>query len=476
MNVKNIRINKRRISRGRIKGILSLSIIVLTIAPTISASTEQGHVNISWKNYPYHPPGTDIVFPIDEGSHDEKYQIEWWYANFHLIGQSTGNEYGSFVAFYQIKTDICENKEIRLFSISDLAVQKTYTNAKIGTLVASTNHLDLILENVNNNNENGNQNANKNSFSVTQGTSLQTDQLKTNTAPLGQTTMKSPLPSYATQSIPATAGCGDNSGNGARGSQQYDHWYTKTNGQDLLPFQYTLTIGGDSQQDHQPMQLSVDMDCQKPPLIVGGTGLVTLGKDGFSYYYSLTRLSAIGAITVHGMSEEVIGYAWIDHQWGNFSNQNPPPYGLSVSYEWFSIKLDDSREIMVCDTWDRETGEKIEPSFSNGMNLLNSDGSLELLKDYRIIPQDFWNDTIDRRIFADKWHIMESSKSMNLTVIPVFLNQVMRLAEDFPNIQQYLSKLFPGMCLWEGVCTVSGTIKGVAVYGKAYVELTHSYE
>jgi len=140
MNVKNIRINKRRTSRGRIKGILSLTIIVLIIAPYVSASANLNHLNIYWKTYPYHPPGTDIVFPTDEGSHEKKYQIEWWYANFHLVGQSTGNEYGSFVAFFQIQTDILEDKQIRLFSISDLAVPKIYTNAKIGTLSACTDH------------------------------------------------------------------------------------------------------------------------------------------------------------------------------------------------------------------------------------------------------------------------------------------------------------------------------------------------
>jgi predicted secreted hydrolase len=439
------------------------------IAPTISASAVLKPTNINWKNYPYHPPGTDIVFPTDEGSHDEKYQIEWWYANFHLVGQSTGNEYGSFVAFYQIKTDICENQEIRLFSISDLATQETYTNAKIGTLLASTDHLDLTLKNINNDNEN----TDKISILAVQGTCIQTNQTKTTMTSMSQTTMKSTSKSCSTQSIPANIQ-GTN-GSGANELVTYDHWYTKTNGNDLLPFQYTLIVGGDCQQDHQPMQLSIDMDSQKPPLIAGGNGLVTLGKDGFSYYYCLTRLTVIGAITVHGLSEDVIGYAWIDHQWGNFSNQNPPPYSLSVSYEWFSIKLDGNREIMVADTWDQETGEKINQSFSNGMNLLNNDGTLELLKEYTITPQAFWNDTKDHCVFVEKWHIIETSKPIDLTVTPVFLDQVMRIAEDYPRIQEYLAKITPGMCFWEGVCTVSGTIDGVAIQGKAYVELTHRY-
>jgi len=300
--------------------------------------------------------------------------------------------------------------------------------------------------------------------------------MKTTTTLPSQTSTNSASQSSVSQSTPVTVGNDDNSGDSIRGPVQNDHWYTKTNGLDLLPFQYTLIIGGDSQQDHQPMQLSVDMDCQKPPLIVGGNGLMNLGNYGFSFYYCLTKLAVIGSITVHGITEEVIGYAWIDHQWGNFGNQHPPPYGLPLTYEWFSIKLNDNREIMVGDIWDRETGEKINLDFSNGLNLLNNNGSLELLEDYTITPLSFWNDSRDCRVFADKWHIIESSKLINLIITPTFLDQVMRFKENYPLLQQFIQERFPGGCLWEGVCTVSGTINNIPVNGKAYVELTHSYD
>jgi predicted secreted hydrolase len=176
---------------------------------------------------------------------------------------------------------------------------------------------------------------------------------------------------------------------------------------------------------------------------------------------------------LHGIVEEVNGYAWIDHQWGNFFDKNQPPYGLALTYEWFSLQLDDNREIMVADTWDRVTGEKNDQSFTGGMNMLNSDGTSELLEDYTITPQASWNDTIDNRFYSSKWHITEESKSIDLIVTPVFLDQVMRVKESYPLLQQLLEELFPGACFWEGICTVSGTINGLSVSGKAYVELTH---
>lgn len=422
-----------------------------------------------WKTYPYHPPGTDIVFPTDEGSHNEKYQIEWWYANFHLKGQKTGYDYGAMVTFYQMKTDVLDNVETRVFSISDHSISKTYTSIQLGTLIASNNHLNLTFQNIFYNDDM--QNTNSNEYSDMQMASPAVDQLNIDSVNLEQTIMENMMLLNATQSILASNGCEDN-GTNANEPPSSDHWYTKSDGQNLLPFQYNLSVAGYSKQDHQPMQLSVDMDCQKKPLIVGGTGLVTIGKDGFSYYYSLTRVAVVGTLTVHGIQEIVSGIAWVDHQWGNFSNPNPPPYSLSVSIEWFSIKLDDNREILTCDTWDIITGEKFVQSLS-GMNYVNGQGNLELLKEYKIIPISYWNDANDQCIFANKWRITEKSKSINLTVIPVFQEQVIRIDGSHLIIEYLLSKIFYNSYFWEGDCIVSGTINGQNVHGKAYVELTH---
>jgi predicted secreted hydrolase len=480
MNERNRLIHKSRTTHIRLKGILSLLLFVLMIVPNIPVCAE-GNVdheysNRLWKIYPYYPPGTDIVFPTDEGSHDEEYKIEWWYANFHLIGQS-GREYGAFVAFYQLNSTVFENQEVRIFSISDIASEKIYSNAQIGTLTASNDHLDLNFKYITNNNENTNLNCNeivnKNSIPENQQITMKTEYMDTTTKPMNPNT-----PMNATQSdtIQKTTIIVNNNGGDEKSADellQYDHWCTKINGQDLLPFQYTLVVGGDSQQDSKPMKLAVDMDCLKQPLIVGGDGFLDLGGYGFSFYYSLTKLIVTGSIMIHGIAEEVTGYAWIDHQWGNFFEKNQPPYGLSLTYEWFSIQLDDNRELMVADTWDRVTGEKNDQSFTGGMNLLNSDGCSELLKDYTITPQASWNDTIDHRFYSSKWHITETSKSIDLIVTPVFLDQVMRVKENYPLLQRLLEELFPGACFWEGICTVSGTINGFSVSGKAYVELTH---
>ncbi len=454
------------------------------IVPTISVQAEinkdHDHPEVYWKHYPYQPPGTEIIFPTDEGSHEtSEFPIEWWYANFHLTGQTTGNEYGSFVAFYKIQTNIAEKKEIRIFSISDIAVEKTYTNVQIGTLTASTDHLDLGFEYITNDDKTDNQIVSqieiKNLISENKE-SINTKYTETTMKSTDQSTTMGTTNTDTMQKTNPTNNYMIDYQESSDELIQYDHWYTKYNDHGLLPFQYGLEISGNSQQDSKPMKITVDMDCLKKPLIVGGDGVIYFGDYDFSFYYSLTRLLVTGKITIHGFTEEVSGNAWIDHQWGNFFNQNPPPWGLTMTYEWFSMQLDNNREIVVGDMWDRETGEKIDTSYTDGLNLLNSDGVLELLKDYTIAPLTFWNDKTDERFYSCQWQITETSRAINLIITPVFLNQMMRFKENYPSLQQVLEELFPGACFWEGVCTVSGTINGISVNGKSYVELTHYYD
>jgi predicted secreted hydrolase len=485
MKAEHLLNNKKEMTIPRLKPIVSFFIIIVMIVPTISVQAEinkdHDHPEVYWKHYPYQPPGTEIIFPTDEGSHEtSEFPIEWWYANFHLTGQTTGNEYGSFVAFYKIQTNIAEKKEIRIFSISDIAVEKTYTNVQIGTLTASTDHLDLVLEYITNDDKTDNQIVSqieiKNLISENKE-SINTKYTETTMKSTDQSTTMGTTNTDTMQKTNSTNNYMIDYQESSDELIQYDHWYTKYNDHGLLPFQYGLEISGNSQQDSKPMKITVDMDCLKKPLIVGGDGVIELGKDQRnSFYYCLSKLAVVGSITLHGITEDITGFAWIDHQWGDFLNQNPPPCGLVVSYEWFSIKLDDNREILAGDTWDQETGERINQSFSNGINLLNSDGTLELLEDYIITPDSFWNDELTHRIFASKWHIVETSKSIDITITPLYKNQMMRVGEDYPAIRQILDKIIPGSCFWEGVCTVSGTINGALVQGKAYVELTHHYD
>ena len=480
MDVNQLSKDKKRFETSKIKSIISVFIIIFFILPSISVQADinkdRNYFDAYWKHYPYHQPGTEIIFPVDEGSHEtSEFPIEWWYVNFHLIGQTTGNEYGSFVAFYKIELPIAEKKEVRIFSISDLASEKTYTNVQIGVLTASTDHLDLSFEYITNDITPDNIiesnvyieniiSQNQETLNTQDSTSKSMNQTTLGSSSFNDDIEKSNLinQEFASQES-------------SDGYIHSDHWYTKYNDQGLLPFQYILDISGNSQQDNQVMSIVVDMDCMKKPLIVGGDGYIRYQDSKYSYYYSLTRVSVSGTIIIHGVMEEIVGYAWIDHQWGNFIIQNPPPFGLPMTYEWFSIQLDDNRDIVVGDMWNRETGEKIDASFTDGLNIINDDGSLELLHEYTITPLRFWNESFSNHFYSCQWRITEESMSMDLIVVPIYLDQMMRFKENSPLLQQFLESLFPSACFWEGNCRISGTIDGKPVNGKSYVELTHYY-
>lgn len=253
------------------------------------------------------------------------------------------------------------------------------------------------------------------------------------------------------------------------GLSNKDYFYTKSMADNLVPFQYKLIAHGiDREQDNQVMNLDVDMHCVKPPMIVGGDGLVHIGN-GWSYYYCQTKIEVSGSITVHGTTEDVTGYAWIDHQWGNF-NMLPSE---RVSWEWFSIKLDDLREIVVGDTWWDNTGKRCG-NISKGLNLINANNVTEVLVDYKITPLDFWTDPISKRKFASKWRLTEPTKPIDLTINVDFNNQMMPTIGN-PSTMKFIARIFPCSSFWEGSCSVSGTIGSVSTSGKAYTELIHSW-
>jgi predicted secreted hydrolase len=52
-----------------------------------------------WKTYPYHPDGSVIYFPTDEGVHPAE-PSEWWYTVAHVTGQTTGTEYTFMLTYF----------------------------------------------------------------------------------------------------------------------------------------------------------------------------------------------------------------------------------------------------------------------------------------------------------------------------------------------------------------------------------------
>ncbi|MBW2037521.1 MAG: T9SS type A sorting domain-containing protein [Deltaproteobacteria bacterium] len=228
-----------------------------------------------------------------------------------------------------------------------------------------------------------------------------------------------------------------------------DHWSVKTdaNGQ-MLPFQYHLQVGDGTG------KLSVDLDAQKRPLIVGLDGLVTVGS-GDSYYYSQTNLAVSGSITFKGVIENVTGVAWIDHQYGPFLVS---PVS-EESYEWFSLQLDNGMDLIL---WNIFTGSNDIPMDASHRlcTILIDDLNQDTTSTFTLERLTYWKYR-PGSYFANKWHFVDTIHKIDVTIEPLFDNQV---------VPFLLNTYF-----WEGSCSVSGIVNGDSVKGTAFAELLHIY-
>jgi predicted secreted hydrolase len=228
-----------------------------------------------------------------------------------------------------------------------------------------------------------------------------------------------------------------------------DRWFVKTDANDqMLPFQYYLEVGDET------AKLSVHLDAQKVPLIVGLDGLVTWGS-GDSYYYSQTDLSVSGNVTFKGVTEHVTGVASIDHQYG--------PFFLSPlseeSYEWFNLQLDNGMDLIL---WNMFTGDNDIPmGDSHRMcTLLIDDQNQDTTSTFTLERQAYWKYRPES-YFANKWHFADAIHGIDLTIEPILDNQVVPFILD--------------TYFWEGSCSVHGTVDGDSVSGTAFAELLHIY-
>ena len=232
-------------------------------------------------------------------------------------------------------------------------------------------------------------------------------------------------------------------------SGETELWFTKEDSQgQLVPFQYHVEVGDEQN------KLNIDLDAQKPPLIIGRDGLVTVGS-GNSYYYSQTLLDVTGVLTFKSYSEPVTGTAWIDHQYGPFLLAP----GLDESYEWFSIQLDNGMDINVWNIFTEQ--DKIPDDDSHRIGTLYiDDQTQDTTSAFSLTRRSFW-EFEDDRFFSSGWEFIDPIHNINLEISPNFQNQIV------PFI------LSP---FWEGSCSVKGVVAGDSVKGRCFAELLHIYE
>ena len=212
-----------------------------------------------------------------------------------------------------------------------------------------------------------------------------------------------------------------------------DHWFRT----DPDSLSYHLESYGTE------ISLNLSLNSNKPPLLVGGDGLIEWTY-GSSYYYSLTRLQVEGQIELAGRVIDVEGIGWMDHQWMNCL--------IVRGWDWFSVQLDNQAEIIFWQIVNRD--ESID---SQDMTIMFPDNSVYHTQDFTLEKIDSWVSPESGKAYGILWRLREEINDLDLEIRARYPEQEIR--GNF----------------WEGNTTVSGTLTGEAVSGVGYAELVHPW-
>jgi predicted secreted hydrolase len=190
----------------------------------------------------------------------------------------------------------------------------------------------------------------------------------------------------------------------------------------------------------------------KPPAIHGHDGISKKAACDTcaSHYYSMTRLRTRGTLTYQGRTLTVDGISWMDHEFGSDELQ-----ANQAGWDWFSIQLDDDRELMLYVL--RQKDGTVTPASSG--SLIARDGSVTYLPRSAFIVNatGSWTSPHTGGVYPSGWRVRVPSANVDLTLTPDVLDQE-------------LANTVGGVSYWEGAVDVSD---GAAhPLGVGYVELT----
>jgi predicted secreted hydrolase len=193
----------------------------------------------------------------------------------------------------------------------------------------------------------------------------------------------------------------------------------------------------------------------KPPVLHGSAGYSRKGSaaERASCYYSVTRLSTEGTLTLDGKTMPVKGLSWMDHE---FSTAPLEP-GI-IGWDWFSLQLSDQSEIMLFQLRNEygglhpaSSGTFIDPS-GKSRYLTRENLSVEVL--------GHWKSPKSSAIYPAQWRVTVFPMAIQLTVTANMPDQEMQTPGS------------TGVTYWEGSVAANGRVGNRTVEGLGYVELT----
>ena len=173
-----------------------------------------------------------------------------------------------------------------------------------------------------------------------------------------------------------------------------------------------------------------------------------------SFYYSLTRMPTRGTVTIDGRAIEVTGVSWMDHEFGTTFLETD-----QVGWDWFSVQLDDGRDLMVFQLRrrgriDRSTIER----HTGGAGRLVPQITFE--DGFALEPGRMWTSTASGGRYPVEWRVRIPHESIDVSVRAALDDQELGTGQS------------TGVTYWEGAIDVSGAVKGRPAQGRGYLEMT----
>jgi predicted secreted hydrolase len=191
---------------------------------------------------------------------------------------------------------------------------------------------------------------------------------------------------------------------------------------------------------------------QKAPAVHGHDGISKKGPCATcaSHYYSMTRLRTSGVLTYGGERLSVDGLSWMDHEFGSDELQ-----ANQQGWDWFSIQLDDRREVMLYVL--RQKDGSITPQSSGSLIAVDGRVTYLPLQAFTTTATGSWTSPHTGGVYPSGWRVQVPSAGIDITLTPELLDQE-------------LANTVGGVSYWEGAVDARDAA-GRSV-GTGYVELT----
>jgi predicted secreted hydrolase len=192
---------------------------------------------------------------------------------------------------------------------------------------------------------------------------------------------------------------------------------------------------------------------EKAPAVHGHDGISKKGSCDTcaSHYYSMTRLRTSGFMGYGGARFSVAGLSWMDHEFGSDELQ-----GGVVGWDWYSIQLDDRREVMLY-VLRRKDGSVVAASSGS---LIDARGRVTYLPlaAFSAVASGSWTSPHTGGVYPSGWRVRVPSARVDVVLTPVL-------------VDQELANTVGGVSYWEGAVDARDAATGRAL-GVGYVELT----